>query len=70
MTNTARALFLAGALTASAVPAGAQSAAPSGKAFLSVNLGAQPNRRTITVAQSFSLYGETAKCSRSAAVIG
>ena len=57
-----RVLVVSGVLFASVAPAAAQSpAASTGKAFLNVNLGAQPNRRTITVAQSFSLYGETAK---------
>jgi hypothetical protein len=55
-------LSAAGLIMACAVPAGAQSAAvPAGQGFLNVNLGAQPNRRTITSSQSFSLYGETAK---------
>jgi outer membrane protein with beta-barrel domain len=33
----------------------------SSRAFLNVNAGAQPNRRTISASQSFALYGETAK---------
>src|SRR5581483_11748705 len=47
------------ALGAVAAPAAAQaySAAP---AFLTVGVGAQPQRRTLTAADSFSLYDETA----------
>lgn len=45
----------------SAVQAGAQGlASPVNAGYLNVNVGAQPQRRTIRTADSFSLYDETA----------